>query len=155
MNPRPSLQLQLRSHPDQLAGVREKLREWAARHNWSDKQISEIVLAVDEALTNILKHGYQGRTDGIVDFNAKHIQDPKNGEGLQITLRDYGRQVDPAQICGRRLDDIRPGGLGVHIIFAMMSSAEFSCAEGAGMRLQMTKYRNHVVNTGDAKPEQS
>ena len=54
-------------------------------------------------------------------------------------LRDYGKVVDPAEICSRDLEDVRPGGLGVHIIKECMDSMEYCPAEGGGTVLILTK----------------
>ena len=62
-------------------------------------------------------------------------------EGVEVRLRDFGKACDPALICGRPLEDVRPGGLGVHIIRAMMNSVQYSPAEGGGTLLVMRKYK--------------
>jgi anti-sigma regulatory factor (Ser/Thr protein kinase) len=59
---------------------------------------------------------------------------------LECDVRDFGRQVDPSTIRSRSLDEVRPGGLGVHIIRSVMDEVEYSRAEGGGMRLRMLKY---------------
>ena len=71
---------------------------------------------------------------------------PMHGEppGIEIRIRDYGQQVDLAKIAGRDLGDIRPGGLGVHLIRAMMSSADYFHAPGGGLLLIMRKSLNHT-----------
>ena len=56
-----------------------------------------------------------------------------------MTLRDYGPAVDPSEIKSRDLADIRPGGLGVHIMNKCMDSVEYQQADGGGMMLIMTK----------------
>ena len=60
-------------------------------------------------------------------------------------VAEGGRQVEPAQICGRDLCDVRPGGLGVHIIRAMTSGIEYRKAEGGGMLAILRKHRDHTA----------
>lgn len=139
------LALEMLSDPAQLGDIRLRLSEWARRQHWSEAQVGEVVLALDEAITNVIRHGYQGRNDQPIWITAQIVQDPEHGEGLEIEVRDNGRQVDPACICGRPLDDVRPGGLGVHIIRAMNSTVVYQCVPGGGMRLVMRKYRTHKV----------
>ena len=75
----------------------------------------------------------------IVDLSE--IENCKDGAGgFEILIRDFGKQVDPALIKGRDLDDIRPGGLGVHIMESVMDQIEYTCAEDSGMKLRMLKY---------------
>ena len=142
------LHLELESDPNILPNVREQLKVWTRAHGWTDEQTGEIILAVDEALCNVIRHGYDSQGAQKILLTARIIQEPKHGEGLEIHIRDFGKQIDPAKIRGRDLDNIRPGGLGVHIIRAMMSSAEYSRADGGGMLLVMRKYKSHVVDCG-------
>jgi hypothetical protein len=44
---------------------------------------------------------------------------------LKFILRDYGRSCDPKRICGRALSEVRPGGLGVHIIKHAFDRVEY------------------------------
>jgi anti-sigma regulatory factor (Ser/Thr protein kinase) len=56
-------------------------------------------------------------------------------------VRDYGRAVDPATIRGRDLSEVRPGGLGVHIIRSIMDEVCYEPAAGGGTRLNMLKWK--------------
>jgi anti-sigma regulatory factor (Ser/Thr protein kinase) len=138
-------ELELRSAPRVLCDVRDRVRDWTRACGWSEQQIAEIVLAVDEALTNVIVHGYEGREDQRILFGARCVCSPDGRAGVEFRVRDWGRQVDPASIRGRALDEVRPGGLGVHLIFSMMSRAEYSRAEGGGMLLVMTKFKDHTA----------
>ncbi len=60
---------------------------------------------------------------------------PAGEDLLEIRLRDYGNQVAPEQIRSRDLDDVRPGGLGVHIIQECMDTVEYRPAETGGTLL--------------------
>jgi len=135
------LELDLSSDPRSLPDAREKVRRWAGEHEWNETQIGEVVLALDEALTNVIRHAYGGQSGKKILVTVQAIQDPDGGDGLEIRVRDFGRQVNPEDICGRDLDDIRPGGLGVHIIQALNDSVEYRCAEGGGMLLVMRKFK--------------
>ena len=59
----------------------------------------------------------------------------------RILIEDEAEQVDPEEIQPRSLDEIRPGGLGVHIIREVMDEARFERRPGSdvGMRLEMIK----------------
>ena len=58
---------------------------------------------------------------------------------MLIVIEDEARQIDPAFIKGRELDDVRPGGLGVHIIREVMDVVEYESRDGVGMRLTLFK----------------
>ncbi|MGD8452357.1 MAG: ATP-binding protein [Phycisphaerae bacterium] len=150
-----TLELELTSNPDVLPEARQTLRQWALDHGWTEDQAAEIALAVDEALSNVIRHGYDCDASCAIQVNVHAIDEPDAGEGLEIRVRDFGRQIDPDLIRGRDLDDVRPGGLGVHLIRAMMSTVRYTPAEGGGMLLTMRKFRNHSAGTGHAPDEAS
>lgn len=60
--------------------------------------------------------------------------------GLRLQIDDEARQVEIEQMKSRDLDDIRPGGLGVHIIREVMDEVVYSKRETKGMRLTMVKH---------------
>ena len=65
----------------------------------------ERVLAVDEALANIIRHAYHGRTDGSMELECREIPD-----GLEITLLDNGDAPDLSKICAHQIGTDQPGG---------------------------------------------
>jgi anti-sigma regulatory factor (Ser/Thr protein kinase) len=142
------LEFEVPSDPKHLPPLRARLRSWLEGHHWSEQQVGEIVLALDEAVTNVIRHGYLCQKEHRIIICARMIDDPGEGDGVEIRVRDFGKQVDPAEICGRDLDDVRPGGLGVHIIHAMNSSVSYQRAEGGGMLLTMRKFRTHTADCG-------
>jgi serine/threonine-protein kinase RsbW len=111
----------------------------ATQVGFGSDDVSQIVLAIDEALANVIKHGYGGQCPQPIDIHIAALGPPER-QGLRVAIRDFGRQVDPAQICGRDLDDVRPGGLGVHIMRSVMDEVAYDRAEGAGMSVTMTKW---------------
>ncbi len=149
MSGRDVLNLNVTSDAAELPNVRDEIRAWTREHGWGDNQIADIVLAIDEALSNVIRHGYNGEAGHKIDFVARALHDPIEGEGIEVAIRDYGKQVPPDRICGRDLNDLRPGGLGVHIIRSVMASAKYSHAPGGGMQLVMRKYQQPNTDTYD------
>lgn len=139
------MEIEIHSDPGELAGVREQLRAWTTARGWAEQQIGEIILAVDEALTNVIRHGYCGASHGRIAVSVNATDDPADGPGLEIRVRDFCPNVDLEKIAGRDLDDVRPGGLGVHLIRAMMQEVEYSHAEGGGVLLVMRKRQSHAA----------
>jgi anti-sigma regulatory factor (Ser/Thr protein kinase) len=138
--------LELVSNPLYLCGVREMVAQISRRLGFTDAQCAQIALAVDEALSNIMKHGYERRTDGRIWLKLKPTTDSK-GQALEVVIEDEAKQVDPCQIKGRNLEDIRPGGLGVHIIKEVMDEVRYEKRNGAGMRLTMIKRQSTTPPT--------
>ena len=67
--------------------------------------------------------------------------------GIQVMLRDFGKKADEDFIKPRDLDDIRPGGLGVHLIRSTMDAVSYTNLK-PGNRLTLTKY-NRSVHAGN------
>jgi serine/threonine-protein kinase RsbW len=140
----PHLRLELLSQPRLLAPARALISSFAQRLGFNEIQCGQISLAVDEAICNIINHGYDKREDGRIWLSAwgnesnEHDSADDTAE-ICIMLEDEARQVDPATIRSRDLSDIRPGGLGVHLIRETMDSVLYEKRSEGGMRLTMTK----------------
>jgi len=134
----PHIRIEMISQARYLAGARSMIASVAQRFGFSECDCGQIALALDEALCNVIKHGYERRSDGLISISVWPENDPPTGICIQID--DRGRQVDVAAIRSRRLDDIRPGGLGVFLINQIMDDARYSKREGGGMRLTMIKH---------------
>lgn len=136
----PHIQVQMLSQPRYLCGARDLVSSVAKRLGFDDMACGQIALAVDEALCNIIRHGYDRRDDGLIWLSIWPIES-ENGEpgGIKIVIDDNARQVDPEVIKGRELEDIRPGGLGVFIIRNVMNVVEYEKRKEGGMRLVLVK----------------
>lgn len=146
MNQRPQIRIEMLSNPLYLSGARDLISAVAQRLGFSEASRCQIALAVDEALCNVIRHGYDRRADGMIWMSVWPLADEGSGPGLRIVIEDEARQVDPEKIKGRDLADVKPGGLGVHIIKEVMDEATYDKREGAGMRLTMVK-RQHPAAT--------
>ena len=127
--------MRLISDPRYLSGARELVTALARRLGFDETTGCQIALAVDEALANVMRHGYEGATDRPIWIDIW----PLEGGGLRLMIEDEARQVDPEKIKGRDLEDIKPGGLGVHIIREVMDVAKYERRPEKGMRLTLEK----------------
>jgi anti-sigma regulatory factor (Ser/Thr protein kinase) len=121
------LKLELLSDPKLLFVVRGALERLTEIFGFSPPDRRSVTRAVDEALTNIMRHCYNGRTDQPIEIYCSRVPPGSSGQadGLQIMLRDQGPAIDPAKLRGRRLDEIKPGGLGLHFIKQSMDTVEY------------------------------
>ena len=105
-----------------LKEVRTFSRDVFEKINLPQDQKDELVLAIAEAAQNIVKHGYKG-----VESTADRMEikiSLKDGN-LEIGFFDKGKPVVPENIQHRKLDDIKPGGLGTFFIKQIMDGAVF------------------------------
>lgn len=105
------LHFECNSCPSQMSLIRERVRNAAKEFGFDEDTVPQLVLAVDEACTNIIRHAYEGRTDQKIEMDIQ-----SNGKVWEVRLRDYGKKCDPAKLKSRNLDDVRPGGLGIFFI---------------------------------------
>ena len=128
-------QLRIVSRPDRLRMVRALVNEAGDANGCSDDCINQMVMAVDEACQNIIRHAYGGDPAGeiVVDICRRD-------DAIAIHLLDFADPVDVSTIKPRMLDDVKPGGLGTHFIQQCMDECTFlTPPEGTGNCLRLVK----------------
>lgn len=147
------LRLQLESNPDALCLVRATLQRATEAMHFSESDCRAIVRSVDEALANVIRHAYQGRGGLPIEVTCRRLlTDAGAGTpcGLEIILMDSGTAADPKKLRGRPLEEVRPGGLGLHFIKQSMDVVEFSRRNGKNL-LRMVKHL--APSKPEEKPE--
>ena len=112
--------LSVESSTKHLSEVRDFVAEHAQNVGLSEKEISEIRLAVDEAYTNIIKHAYKNRPSKPVKIE---IGVAKNE--LWISIMDEGESFKPEEYKApdilKRIKNKQRGGMGVFLIQKLMT----------------------------------
>jgi serine/threonine-protein kinase RsbW len=125
------------SHPKFLYVVRSALYPVVLSAGFPKKDARKIVLAVDEACSNIIKYAYEGDRTKTITLNVRV------GLGaLTIELKDSGKKPDVAKIAPRKLDEIRPGGLGTHFMATVFDKVEYDTSGKAGTVLTLVKEKS-------------
>jgi len=104
----------------ELKTIRDWLRDILQQQACSEDCINDAILAVNEACMNIIQHAYYGRADGEMIIEVLREKDY-----LIFQLTDFASPVDINKCQPRVLDEVRPGGLGIHIIQSVMDSMQF------------------------------
>lgn len=136
------LRLELPSDPSLLCAVRGAVERLTESFGFSEPDCRAVTRAVDEALTNIIRHAYKGRPDRPIEMSFRSIRqqaDAKVSEGLEILLCDRGPSIERAQLCMRELEEVKPGGLGLHFIKQSMDVVEYKRTNGTNC-LRLVKY---------------
>ena len=125
---------------EKLKEVRSFSRDVFSKLNLPQDQKDELVLAIAEAAQNIVKHAYKNEaTEDKMQIKISY----KDNE-LEIGFFDEGKPVVPENIQHRKLDDIKPGGLGTFFIKQIMDGAVFKKDQkGWVNHLILTKKFNH------------
>ena len=118
-----------------LKDIRSFAREVFDKLSLNNEIKEEIVLAIAEAAQNIVKHAYQGEdTEDKMEIKISLEQGH-----LEIGFFDKGRPVDEKNVRHRKIDDIKPGGLGTFFIQQIMDAVVFKEGE--------KPWINHLVLT--------
>ena len=105
-----------------LKDVRSFSREVFEKFKINEDLREELVLAIAEAAQNIVKHAYK---DVAETSDRMEIKISLKDSDLEIGFFDKGKAVIPENIQHRKLDDIKPGGLGTFFIQEIMDSIKF------------------------------
>ena len=119
-----------------LKEVRVFSRETFEKINLSQDLKDELVLAIAEAAQNIVKHAYKGVEE---TSDRMEIKISLKENELEIGFFDKGKKVVPENVQHRKLDDIKPGGLGTFFIKQIMDNAVF--------KKDQTGWVNHLILT--------
>ncbi len=82
--------------------------------------LAALVLAVDEAASNVMKHAYHGRTDQRIDLAAEAFADR-----VAVRLRYLGGPFDPARVPPPSLDGSSDSGFGVFLITQSVDAVRY------------------------------
>jgi anti-sigma regulatory factor (Ser/Thr protein kinase) len=134
--PDPSVHLVLGSHPRYLTIVRHLAGEGASLAGFAADERDRIEVAVVEGFTNVIRHGYGGKTDQRIEVRMSFP-----AGSLSIEIEDWGRFVDPSRMVSRPLDEVRPGGLGIHLMKVAMDRVEYRKNSHGGTTLVLEKRR--------------
>jgi len=135
------------SHPKYLALVRAVTVKMGVQNKVDDTVIRHMEHAVDEACSNVIKHAYAGDPNKQIGVTLTI-----SPEAFEVIIEDSGVKADGASIKGRRLDDIRPGGLGVHLIKRACDIVEFDEKKKKGNRLRLVKYLKEEHGNKNKRP---
>ena len=119
-----------------LRDVRDFARNIFDKSPILQSQKDELVLAIAEAAQNIVKHAYK---DNEETTDKMQIKISFKDNELEIGFFDKGKPVKEENIKHRKLDDVKPGGLGTYFIQQIMDEVVFKEATGWHNHLVLTK----------------
>ncbi|MHB8448155.1 MAG: ATP-binding SpoIIE family protein phosphatase [Rudaea sp.] len=129
------LDLEFPAQAAQMRGVRAALRHALDAQGVEPELRDRLVLAIDEACTNVIRHAYGGECTRRIALHLARERDM-----LAFELRDQAPSVDPACLKPRDLSECKPGGLGLPFIAATMDDWKLEpAADGRGNILRMHK----------------
>ncbi|MEP6686636.1 MAG: ATP-binding protein [Verrucomicrobiota bacterium] len=125
--------IEFSSHTGNLALMRRLVRRFLERYPFSERQRTLMVLGVDEACSNVIRHAYHLRDDQLMALSLEGLRDC-----VRMRLRDYGNQTPRHAMPTRPPDLIKPGGLGLHLIRSAFDKVDYILKK-RGTELVLTK----------------
>jgi anti-sigma regulatory factor (Ser/Thr protein kinase) len=130
---------------EELQRVKSLLRDYCQCLGCERRLIRKILLAVEEALANIVNYaypkGHQGRID--LDLEGTPAKEGRQTGQLTVRLIDYGAPFDPTEQkkvdINQRMDDRQIGGLGIYLYQQLMDTVTYQRTEEGSNVLTMTK----------------
>src|SRR3982751_3295990 len=103
--------IEFSSHTGNLVLMRDHVRKFLDGYALSQRERMLIVLGVDEACTNVIRYAYDLRDDQLIAVSVEALS-----TCVRVRLRDYGDQTPAHEMRGRAHHEVKPGGLGLHLI---------------------------------------
>jgi serine/threonine-protein kinase RsbW len=138
---KPISQLTLKSRLEDMALLRPWVDSFAAEHGIPDDTLFGIHLCLEEAISNVIRHGYEGQSDQTLTVECAL---PDTGE-IVFVIEDQAPPFDP--VSGSLIEDqpdpspmdlLRPGGRGILLMRKFAHSLKYERVEngkGGGNRL--------------------
>lgn len=128
-----------------LGQIRDFIERIGKKYRFSDKVINSFKLVVDEAATNVIRHGYRDIKGGTIIIRAIVRR-----KSLTIVLVDRGRSFDPRTVSPpdlkRYVEIGKKGGLGIFMMRKLMDDIRYNITP-SGNELRLTKIRDEESQT--------
>ncbi|GBD90723.1 serine-protein kinase RsbW [bacterium BMS3Abin04] len=131
--------LTIKSSTANLSTVRNFIKSSALECGFDEETTGKIILAVDEACTNIIKHAYNYSPDGEILVNVKFYN-----KKFSIIITDNGSSFDSSLIPEPNLEEYlkqkKVGGLGMFLMRKLMDQIKYSHPAKGKNRVTLVKY---------------
>lgn len=109
--------------------------------------VSALVLALNEAASNIMKHAYLGQTGHMIQIEAEAFPGR-----VAIRMRHRGRPFEPKSLSPPSLDAPRESGLGLYILSRCVDEVHYYRDERGDSCIALTKLTNRSCNNEGGVP---
>lgn len=134
-------ELIVKSRTENLSLIRDFVSSKASDAGLAKDEIENVMLAVDEACTNIIKHAYNSFPDGEIVIKLEY-----NSDKLLVTIIDHGSTFDPEGISDPDLQKYyrngRVGGLGMYLMKTLMDDVKYITVPGKYNQVLLSKRIN-------------
>jgi anti-sigma regulatory factor (Ser/Thr protein kinase) len=119
--------------------VRDFVSRLIRQSRLAKEEENKVILAVDEAVTNIIEHGYDEGADGSIEIEVEADDDQ-----FKIMIRDSGRVFNPESIPNPDMKEhVTRGhkkGLGIFLMRQIMDEVRYKFRDGVKNELTLVKF---------------
>ena len=132
------LEFSLQAQLENLVDVRAYIDEKGQALGLEKQLLGDLRLVVDEAVTNVVLHAYQGN-GGPVELELS-----RHENNVVVRIRDEGPPLNPDGVADPALDtalaERAPGGMGIFLMKQMMDEVIFEPLASGGNELKLVKH---------------
>ena len=131
------IHVELNADPKLLRAVRGLVRGYLESWSFPEDRVLEVVLAVDEACTNAMRHAYNNEPGNRLALRLRSAE-----TCIEIELRDEGQPAPTGRVKRKKIvvpdkETLQPGGLGVQILYEVFDQVQFAPGPDRGNRVTM------------------
>ena len=137
------LELKIKSNAMYLGAVRQFIGDIAHKEGFDEETISNITLASDEAVANIIEHAYSFIPENDINISVWSDEDK-----FVIIMIDTGESLSPDLSVMPNDDDLaqlKRRGRGRYIIYQLMDEVKYEINTGEGNKLTLVKHKKHIL----------
>ena len=133
--------LTVKSTTDNLSRIRDFIKLSADKSGLNTDVICKIILAVDEACTNIIKHSYNYLPEGKIIINVK-----ADNSKFEVSITDDGKKFNPDEVedpdLKKYYKEKKVGGLGMFLMKKLMDDVKYYKLAENRNKVVLVKYIN-------------
>ncbi len=137
-------QLKVKSRTENLSEIRQFIQKHAKEAGISANVIEDIILAGDEACTNVIKHAYKNHPEGEIVVIVQY-----SDKTFKIIIVDYGSSFNPERIpipdIRKSYEEKKVGGLGIYLMKKLMDDVKYISIPGKYNQVQLIKNLNSSI----------
>ena len=134
--------LVVKSSTSNLITIRKFINSKAKSYGFISEEIEDIVLAIDEACTNIIEHSYHSKPNFDIEITVSF-----SGDNFIVKIIDYGETFEPSSIKELNLElyrkQRRVGGLGVYLMKTLMDDVRYTSVKNKYNQVLLSKKLTH------------
>ena len=131
-------ELRVKSRTENLSEIRDFVSVKALDAGIPEAIVENIILAVDEACTNIIKHAYKLSPEGEINIKVDYDEDR-----FTVSIIDYGKSFDPNRVplpdLQKYYREHRVGGLGMYLMKSLMDDVTYTSIPGKYNQVLLSK----------------